>query len=146
MKKLISKNNLFSKDKKMKSVMLLSFIISLSSCVSSQLNKDYYARNYSTKDEELMTPSRKQFADLLVGGSTNLMFASLDNSEGKAQGAKTIQQYYCNCMKKLGDKCLGNSKDIAEENKSLWAKGNSAEMALRAYGYEHLVDKDLCTN
>jgi len=49
-----------------------------------------------------------------------------------SQVEQQLRNVFCNCVKKLGDKCREKPDSLNEQEKQLWAKSNAAEMALKA--------------
>lgn len=124
----------------MKMILILAASL-LSGCVSSQVQKEYDSRAFTAEDKKDISVYAQDYNKLIMTGSTSLMTAV---NSGNHNGAETVQQYFCACFKKLGNDCSKNSNNVSSENRSLWAKGAAAELSLKALGYPHLADKDLC--
>jgi|GEM_PF-3167232 len=122
--------------KNLLSLIVISLI--LAGCASQQLQKEWQARGYTESDKALIMPHFDQYTRQLAAAKTasgNVFMAASQNS-GVEQN---LQNVFCNCVKKLGDKCRKPSAEVGETDKQLWAKSNGAEMALKAQHNGNLV-------
>ncbi len=66
--------------------------------------------------------------DILAQGRVNTN--AFDSTE-KVGAENRVRNIFCNCIKKLGQKCQKKPDGLTGEDRVLWAKSNGAEWALR---------------
>jgi hypothetical protein len=121
--------------------LLILSTLTLSGCVNAQLKADYDARNFSERDKkELAEISATQTNELASAQSIGGLYSTYNNTQ---KTESNLNKYFCNCYKKLGNKCLKNSEGVSEEDRSLWLKSVSAQFTLVSMGFK-APDKDLC--
>lgn len=98
-------------------------------CAGAALQKEWEnERGYSKADIDLVVPHYRAYNRALASAqyaSNAFNSAPLHNAENK------MKAIYCGCRKQLGDKCQQKPDALDEKQKTLWAKANAAEMALR---------------
>lgn len=104
--------------------LVLFLTILLCSCAS--LKNDLKAKGYSDADIELIKPHFNLYNRQLI---TFQPFVGATINAATEQNLKTI---FCNCYKKHGELCRKPSAELGDQDKTLWAKSNAAEMALKA--------------
>jgi hypothetical protein len=125
---------------------ILLFIVStffMVSCSTSEhINKIYKERNIGEVDKAEMEPHVRKYVEMLATGVATSNAFNTANSTNAIAG---VQAVFCNCVSKLKDKCLSASQQsFNEEERRIWVKGNSAQIALMSMSYDHFADQDMC--
>lgn len=96
---------------------------------ASHTKKMWQDRGYSEAEVKEIEPYTKEYIDILAKGSSQ---SNAFNSTPKAQSDNRVRSIFCSCVKKLGKKCQQRPVDLKGDDRTLWAKSNAAESALKA--------------
>ena len=120
----------------MKKLILLALLTT--SCATGM--KEYKAKGYTDEDMALMKPYVREYSSRI---SSSIAFGGAFSNIKTEDTLKTV---FCNCYKKHGDLCRKPSSELGDKDKTLWAKSNAAELALKSqlFGSGPTLDNDEC--
>ncbi len=111
-----------------KKALMMLVCLALSSCAGAALQKEWeQQRGYTPEEIALTEPYREEYKRILAS-ATVYGGTSVDDNAAQAR----VRTIFCACVKKLGSKCQQRPVTLVGDERVLWAKGNGAEMALRA--------------
>ena len=86
--------------------------------------------------------TQKKYISMLSNGTA---YSNSFNSSPQLQSQNKVQKVFCNCYKKLSNKCFMRfSKDFNKSQSRIWHKGQAAEIALHVTGNQDIADIDMC--
>ena len=109
-------------------ILLSLLAISLFGCANIAIKSEFVkTRGYSEADMQDINEQSKAYFDILAKGHTN---SNSFNTTEKVNAENRVKAVYCNCQKKLGAKCTSKPEGLSKDDRALWVKSNSAELAL----------------
>ncbi|MBY0471797.1 hypothetical protein K2X30_11575 [bacterium] len=106
--------------------LLVLTVLLVSGCASMALEKEFKERGYSEKDRQTISEYKNQYNKQLL-----LLDSGRTSETAKVEAEKLVRKVWCNCYKKLNDRCRQKPDGLRGNDYTLWAKGNGAELALR---------------
>ncbi|MBU6375012.1 MAG: hypothetical protein KGQ59_03375 [Bdellovibrionales bacterium] len=107
----------------------ISLLILLGACASEKLKKEWSEqRGYSQED---IASINKQATD---GGYLHRIISARQKSNAyntapKEAEEKNLKNIWCNCWKRLADRCRQKADGLNKQDKELWTKANAVELA-----------------
>lgn len=118
----------------MKTLAIIALAV-LSGCAAGGLRSQWVSRGYSEADIAEIHKYEDGYLNTLGrgAGASN----AFDTSQ-QVNAENRIRSIFCACIVKLGDKCRQNPEGLSESDRTLWAKSNAAEDALRGFSMAQL--------
>ncbi len=102
----------------------IAFIVT--GCAGAALKKEWTARGYSAEDTQLMADQSREYQKRLIEGQ---MSSNAFNSAPRQVEEARLRALWCNCWRRMKDKCRQKPDGLSAEDKALWSKANAVEMA-----------------
>jgi hypothetical protein len=110
--------------------MICLVTIAVSGCAGVALKKEWSEkRGYSESEISEVMDQMQPYRKRLIASD---MASNRFNTAPRQAEEATLKTVWCNCWKKLKDKCQQSSKGLSQEDRALWLKANAVEMAFAA--------------
>ncbi len=94
-------------------------------------NKHLKKEGYSNEDAAKIKPYYMEYGKLSVSADSHSSTYLL--SGAKSSKDNKLKSIFCNCVKKLGNRCIGESKkEFTKDELKLWVKGNAIYLVSKA--------------